>query len=100
MIDGDKVNVYLPEVKSLYQDVNQVVNLTFGQALAPLTNTKACPDAGRVACNINMTSPGGEYRWHYDRNAITGILYLNEVEGGAKHQQPDVLGEVALCAVI
>lgn len=26
--------------------------------------------------------PGGEYRWHYDRNAVTAILYLNEVPGG------------------
>jgi hypothetical protein len=23
-----------------------------------------------------------QYRWHYDRNAVTGILYLNEVSGG------------------
>ena len=76
---GDKITQHLSGVKSLYQDVNQVLNLTFGQDLAPLT---ACPDAGWVACNINITSPGGERRWHYDRNAITGILYLNEVEGG------------------
>jgi hypothetical protein len=81
VIDGDKVNQHLPEVKSLYQDVNQVVNLTFGQELAPLTNTK-------VACNINITSPGGEYRWHYDRNAMTSILYLNEVSGGETECYP------------
>lgn len=37
------------------------------------------PVAGR---NINITPPGGEYRWHYDRNAVTAILYLNEVPGG------------------
>ena len=43
--------------------------------LAPLKNS-------RVAININITPPGGEYRWHYDRNAVTAILYLNEIEGG------------------
>jgi hypothetical protein len=31
---------------------------------------------------VNITPVGGEYRWHYDRNAVTGILYLNEVSGG------------------
>jgi hypothetical protein len=35
-----------------------------------------------AARNINVTPPGGEYRWHYDRNAATAIVYLNEVPGG------------------
>ena len=35
-----------------------------------------------AARNINVTPPGGEYRWHYDRNAVTAIIYLNEVPGG------------------
>jgi hypothetical protein len=31
---------------------------------------------------------GGEYRWHYDRNAVTGILYLNQVSGGETEMYP------------
>ena len=36
--------------------------------LAPLRNRAA-------SVNVNVTQPGGEYRWHYDRNAVTAILY-------------------------
>jgi hypothetical protein len=37
----------------------------------------------------NITPPGGEYRWHYDRNAATAILYLNEVPGGETEMFPN-----------
>jgi hypothetical protein len=32
--------------------------------------------------NVNITPSAGTYRWHYDRNAVTVLLYLNEVAGG------------------
>lgn len=42
----------------------------------------------RVAINVNVTEPGGEYCWHYDRNAVTAILYLNAVAGGETECYP------------
>ena len=32
--------------------------------------------------NVNITPPGGSYRWHYDRCPVTAMLYLNTVSGG------------------
>jgi hypothetical protein len=82
VIDGLKIKEHLPEIRRLYTDVNQIVNQTAGQILEPLKNTQ-------VGVNINITLPGGEYRWHYDRNKITGILYLNSVEGGETECYPN-----------
>jgi len=82
VIEGLKIKEYLPEIERLYADVNEIVSQTVGQILEPLKNTQ-------VGVNINITSPGGEYRWHYDRNKITGILYLNSVEGGETESYPN-----------
>ncbi len=82
VIDGLKIKKYLPEIQRLYCDVNQTVNSIAGQNLAPLKNTQ-------VGINVNITPPGGEYRWHYDRNKLTGILYLNTVEGGETECYPN-----------
>jgi len=82
VIDGERIKLYLPKVEQIYYRVNHVVNQMIGQRMVPLTNTK-------VGCNINITSPGGEYRWHYDRNSITAILYLNEVQGGETECYPN-----------
>jgi hypothetical protein len=38
---------------------------------------------------VNLTPAGGEYRWHYDRNAVTAILFLNAVEGGETEMYPN-----------
>ena len=35
----------------------------------------------QVGCNINITEKGGICPWHYDRNAITALLYLSKVDG-------------------
>ncbi|MEB3357478.1 MAG: 2OG-Fe(II) oxygenase [Synechococcales bacterium] len=43
----------------------------------------------QVGININIMKGGCEYRWHYDRNALTAILYLNEVAGGATEIHPN-----------
>lgn len=75
VIDGKKVNSHLPEIKKLYETVNKLVNNLTTQKLSPLDNIQ-------VGCNINFTEKGGTYRWHYDRNRVTAILYLNEVDGG------------------
>lgn len=45
-------------------------------------------DDARAACNVNITPPGGQYRWHYDRNLVTALVYLNAVEGGETDLYP------------
>ena len=82
VIDGHQVAQHLPEVWALYHRVNEVVNTTCGRTLTPLENR-------RVGANVNITPPGGEYRWHYDRNAVTAILYLNTVPGGETELYPN-----------
>jgi hypothetical protein len=82
VIDGHQVEQYLPDVGRLYEQVNGVVNETCGRTMVPLENR-------RVGANVNITPPGGEYRWHYDRNAVTAILYLNEVPGGETELYPN-----------
>jgi 2-oxoglutarate-Fe(II)-dependent oxygenase superfamily protein len=75
VIDGHLIAKHFPEVMKLLPGVQNMVENFAGVPLTPLKNS-------RVAVNINITPPGGEYRWHYDRNAVTAILYLNEIEGG------------------
>ncbi len=75
VIDGKQVNSHLPEIQKLYETVNKLINDLTNQQLFPLKDIK-------VGCNVNITDKGGTYRWHYDRNAVTALLYLNEVEGG------------------
>ena len=75
VIDGKGVNSHLPEISKLYETVNKFINNLTAQKLFPLNNIQ-------VGCNINITEKGGTYRWHYDRNRVTAILYLNEVDGG------------------
>ena len=82
VIDGQRIKAGLPEVLEVFNEVHRRVNSLTGLDLAPLSDEK-------VACNINITPKGGAYRWHYDRNAVTAILYLNEVEGGETECYPN-----------
>lgn len=82
VIDGERIKQYLPEAIEIYQKVNELVNQLTGQKLVPLKSEK-------VACNINIMNSGGTYRWHYDRNAVTAILYLNEAAGGETECYPN-----------
>ncbi len=75
VIDGIGIRSHLPAITDLFADVQKTVAQKIDETLVPL------PDE-QVACNINITGPGGSYRWHYDRNAVTAILYLNSSEGG------------------
>lgn len=81
VIDGDVVHDSLPELVDIYHEVEQVVKKNFGSQLTPLRNRAA-------SVNVNVTPPGGEYRWHYDRNTVTAILYLNTVTGGETEMYP------------
>lgn len=82
VIDGERIREHLRQVLKLFHDANQVVNSITGLDLTPLSDEK-------VAVNINITSKGGAYRWHYDRNAVTAILYLNKSQGGETECYPN-----------
>jgi len=75
VIGGEQVEESFPELISLCRKIQAVAQEKSGMDLRPLSNKK-------VRININITRPGGEYRWHYDRNRVTALLFLNEVEGG------------------
>jgi 2OG-Fe(II) oxygenase superfamily len=75
VVDGRIIAEALPEIDDLTKRVEEALERTCGPGLAPIDDAVA-------ARNINVTPPGGEYRWHYDRNAATAIIYLNEVPGG------------------
>ena len=80
VIDGDQVYYSLPRVVALYDEVLKMVQV-YDPKLIPLPNRTA-------RLNVNVTPPQGEYRWHYDRNAVTAVLFLNEVQGGEIEMYP------------
>lgn len=75
VIDGNQIVADLPDLCKISADLNHLVNALDDLELVPLADLRA-------AINVNITAPGGEYRWHYDRNRVTALLYLNEVNGG------------------
>ena len=75
VVDGLIIAQALPDIDDLTRRVEEALENVCGPGLVPIDDAVA-------ARNINVTPPGGEYRWHYDRNAATAILYLNEVPGG------------------
>lgn len=82
VIDGERIVECLPRVLRVYDSVSRLVQGLWRGAVEPLSDRK-------VACNINITQPGGSYRYHYDRNAVTAILYLNETDGGETECYPN-----------
>ena len=82
VIDGHQILAYLPDIQRLHANVTRLINRMFGDSIEPLADEQ-------VACNINITQPGGSYRYHYDRNTITAILYLNETDGGETECYPN-----------
>jgi len=75
VVDGRNIEAALPQIGEIGDRVARLLQTLCGVTLEPISDSVA-------ARNINVTPPGGEYRWHYDRNTVTAILYLNEVEGG------------------
>jgi len=84
VIRGDQIEKSLADIQQLYLGrVKKIIDELVGEELDPLSNLQA-----RV--NVNIMPPGDyEYRWHYDRNYITALLYLNEVQGGATEIYPN-----------
>ena len=81
VIDGQQISLHLPEIQIIHAETTRLVKKLFGDAIETLADEQ-------VACNVNITQPGGSYRYHYDRNAITAILYLNETSGGETECYP------------
>ena len=81
VIDGERIERELPQIAALGPRIGDLVNSLDRRKLALLNDKK-------VAINVNITAQGGGYRWHYDRNALTAILYLNSVEGGETECYP------------
>ena len=77
VMDGEAIESNFPFIWDLYNnDVLKLVRKEAGADINLLSNL-------RVGVNVNIMAPqGNTYRWHYDRNAATAILYLNQVEGG------------------
>jgi len=82
VIDGLRVERDLTALQPLCADVKARVEARLGIRLELLADR-------RVAVNVNVTPPGGSYRWHYDRNPVTALLYLNAVEGGTLEVCPN-----------
>ncbi len=84
VIRGDEIKEKVPAIWQLYTGhVNAFVEDNLGQSLSPLANLHA-------GVNVNILPPGDyAYRWHYDRNFITAILYLNDIEGGETELYPN-----------
>lgn len=81
VIDGNAIHASLPVLTKLYDDVRRLVQQR-DPCLEPVANRMA-------RMNVNLTPFGGEYRWHYDRNAVTAILFLNAVDGGETEMYPN-----------
>lgn len=82
VIDGRQIASSLPAVSEVFVRTGKLVKRIAGDDMEPLEDA-------RVACNVNITPPGGTYRWHYDRNSVTALLYLNAVEGGETECYPN-----------
>jgi len=82
VIDGYQILASLPQIQSLHEETTRLIKRMFGDRIEPLADEQ-------VACNINITHPGGSYQYHYDRNAVTAILYLNETSGGETECYPN-----------
>ncbi|HKX13543.1 MAG TPA: 2OG-Fe(II) oxygenase [bacterium] len=81
VIHGEQIAESFSGLEELYRRIQVIAEEKSGLKLEPMRQRK-------VAININITPPGGEYRWHYDRNALTAILFLNAVEGGITEMYP------------
>lgn len=77
VLDGETIEDSFPFIWDLYNKrMLDLVHEQAGPDIDLLSNQK-------VGVNVNIMAPqGNTYRWHYDRNAVTAILYLNQVEGG------------------
>jgi hypothetical protein len=69
VIDGLALRDHVPQLEASSREVNGVRQRADGRPLAPMQNPQA-------QLNVNITPPGGSYRWRYDRNAVTPTTCL------------------------
>lgn len=81
VIDGSRVADALPTIGGLLDEIDRVVAGLWSRPLDRLD--------GQAGVNVNITPPGGSYRWHYDRCPVTAMLYLNAVPGGEFELYPN-----------
>jgi hypothetical protein len=82
VVDGARFDAVLPHASTLVARVHSQLEEICGTTLALIDDVQA-------ARNINVTPPGGQYRWHYDRNLVTALVYLNSIEGGETELYPN-----------
>lgn len=76
-INGAELEQAIPRVAELYSEVGKFVRETISEELVPLENRA-------IGLSINVTGPGQQFAMHYDRNAVTAVIYLNTVEQGGQ----------------
>jgi hypothetical protein len=82
VMEGWRFHEALPESEAIVDRIRTRLESICGESLVLI-------DDARAACNVNITPPGGQYRWHYDRNLVTALVYLNGVEGGETDLYPN-----------
>ena len=82
VIDGASFDAVLSNGSDLVAQVQAQLEGTCGYTLALIDDLQA-------ARNINIMAPGGQYQWHYDRNLVTAVVYLNSVDGGQTEFYPN-----------
>jgi hypothetical protein len=75
VINGQLIENGIPEIDQFYRQLTNFARSISSDDMVPLKDKL-------VGVNVNITPAGGTYRWHYDRNAVTVLVYLNEVSGG------------------
>jgi hypothetical protein len=82
VMEGWRFHEALPDSEAIVDRIRTRLESICGESLVLI-------DDARAACNVNITPPGGQYRWHYDRNLVTALVYLNGVEGGETDLYPN-----------
>ena len=76
-INGTELEESIPRVAELYAEIRDFVRKVVSESLTPLENKS-------IGVSINVTAPGQQFAMHYDRNAVTAVIYLNTVERGGQ----------------
>jgi hypothetical protein len=82
VVDGERFEGVFPCAEAVVDRIRLYLEALCGCALELVDDRLA-------ARNVNITPPGGQYRWHYDRNLLTAVLYLNTVDGGETEVLPN-----------
>ncbi len=81
-INGEDLERKIPAISKIEEKVFSLINLIYRNKLAPLENKV-------IGKSLNLTPPSGVLSWHYDRNLVTAIIYLNEINGGELEVYPN-----------